>query len=45
VTADGAIGPKTRAAIAALQRKHHWRATGHAGPLVGGALRLKGCAL
>jgi peptidoglycan hydrolase-like protein with peptidoglycan-binding domain len=45
VTADGAIGPKTRAAIAALQLKHHWRVTGRAGPLVGGALRLKGCAL
>lgn len=45
VTADGVIGPRTRAAIAALQHSHHWRVTGHAGPRVGGALRLRGCAL
>lgn len=45
LSADGVIGPKTRAAIAALQHRRHWRVTGHAGVKVGRALRLKACSL
>ena len=42
---DGVVGPKTRAAISAVQRKHGWRVTGQAGRKVGKALQLKGCAI
>jgi peptidoglycan hydrolase-like protein with peptidoglycan-binding domain len=45
VTADGIVGPKTRAAIAAFQKAHHWRVTGKAGAKVGAALRLTGCSI
>lgn len=45
ITADGIVGPKTRAAIRAFQTKHGFVATGYAGVKVSAALRLRGCAI
>lgn len=43
LTADGQLGPRTRAAIKALQRKNHIPVTGYAGTKVSKILHLKNC--
>ena len=45
VTADGIVGPQTRTAIRALQRRHKFTPTGRAGVRVGRVLRLAGCRI
>lgn len=45
LTADGIVGPKTRAAIRKFQLAHHLKPTGYAGARVGALLKLEGCRL